>query len=129
MTHLPTIGRRVVLGGLATALAAPAIIGRARADDTVKMASILDLSGGLAIYGKSIHMCMQLATEDINASGGLNGKKLEMLSYDTQSNMQLYSNGRSTNGARRSSSSARTTMHLVSSACGPSTSPRNTAPP
>jgi branched-chain amino acid transport system substrate-binding protein len=90
MTLLPTVGRRLILGGLATALAAPPIIGRARADDTVKMASILDLSGGLAIYGKSIHMCMQLATEDINASGGLNGKKLEMLSYDTQSNMQLY---------------------------------------
>jgi urea transport system substrate-binding protein len=90
MTKLPTVGRRVLLGGIATALAAPALIGKARADDTVKMAAIFDLSGGLSIYGKPVHMCAQLAVEDINASGGLNGKKLEMLTYDTQSNMQLY---------------------------------------
>jgi urea transport system substrate-binding protein len=90
MTQLPALGRRTLLGGLTAALAAPALIGRAKADDVVKMASILDLSGGLSIYGKSIHMCMQMAVEEINAAGGLNGKQVQMLTYDTQSNMQLY---------------------------------------
>lgn len=90
MNDLGILGRRTLLGGLGLAVAAPAIIGRAKADDVVKMGSILDLSGGLSIYGKSIHMAMQMAVEDINAAGGLNGKKVEMLTYDTQSNMQLY---------------------------------------
>ncbi len=75
---------------LFSAIASPALIGRALADDEIIMASILDLSGGLDIYGKPLHMCMQMAVDEINDAGGLNGKKVRMISYDTQSNMQLY---------------------------------------
>lgn len=77
---------------LASGVAAPAILRgtAARAGDSVRMAALLDLTGGLDIYGKPMHMAMQMAVEEINASGGLNGKPLELITYDTQSNMQLY---------------------------------------
>jgi urea transport system substrate-binding protein len=84
------LARRNFVQAAAGMLVAPAILGRARAADEIKIASILDLSGGLDIYGKPMHQCMQLAVEEINQSGGLLGKQVSMVSFDTQSNMQLY---------------------------------------
>lgn len=75
----------------AAALAAPAIVSsRAFADDVIKVGSIHDLSGGLDIYGKPMSDAITLAVEEINAAGGLLGKKVELVNYDPQSNMQLY---------------------------------------
>ena len=34
--------------------------------------------------------CLTLAVEDINAKGGLLGRKIALINYDTQSNIQLY---------------------------------------
>ncbi|WP_315927353.1 ABC transporter substrate-binding protein [Mesorhizobium sp. SP-1A] len=77
-------------GAVLAAIASPAIIGRAVADDEIRIASILDLSGGLDIYGKPTQMSMQMAVDEINDAGGLLGKKLKLITYDTQSNNQLY---------------------------------------
>jgi branched-chain amino acid transport system substrate-binding protein len=83
--------RRQFAKSLALAtVAAPFVLNHARAASTIKMGAILDLSGGLDIYGKPMMMVMQMAVEEINASGGLNGSELELVTYDTQSNMQLY---------------------------------------
>lgn len=60
------------------------------AGEDIVISSILDLSGGLDIYGKPMADCMTLAVEEQNAAGGLLGKKLRLVSYDPQSNMQLY---------------------------------------
>ncbi len=54
------------------------------------MASIHDLSGGLDIYGKPMVDALTLAVEEANAAGGLLGRQIKLISYDTQSNMQLY---------------------------------------
>ncbi len=62
----------------------------ASAEDTIKVASIHDLSGGLDIYGKPMVDALTLAVEETNAAGGLLGKKIELINYDPQSNMQLY---------------------------------------
>ncbi|HUX24113.1 MAG TPA: transporter substrate-binding protein [Burkholderiales bacterium] len=62
----------------------------ALAGDQLVVSSILDLSGGLDIYGKPMADCMTLAVEEQNAAGGLLGKQLKLASYDPQSNMQLY---------------------------------------
>ncbi|HLJ63556.1 MAG TPA: transporter substrate-binding protein, partial [Stellaceae bacterium] len=64
--------------------------GVAKAADAIKVASIHDLSGGLDIYGKPMVDVLQFAIEEINAQGGLLGSKVELISYDPQSNMQLY---------------------------------------
>jgi urea transport system substrate-binding protein len=89
-----TIDRRGLLKGGAAlgigALAAPSLVGRALAADTIKLGSILDTSGIFDAYGKPMDMAMRLAVKQINADGGLEGKQIEIVSYDTQSDMALY---------------------------------------
>ena len=88
-----TMNRRTLLRGTsatALVLAAPAIIGKARAAETIKMVSILDQSGGLDIYGKPMVDATQLAVEEINAAGGLLDREIELINYDPQSNIQFY---------------------------------------
>ncbi|MBK0000042.1 ABC transporter substrate-binding protein [Erwinia sp. S38] len=58
--------------------------------EAIKVASILDLSGGLDIYGKPMSDAINLAAEEINAAGGLLGRPVQIINYDAQSNMQLY---------------------------------------
>jgi len=60
------------------------------AADDIAVGSIHDLSGGLDIYGKPMIDALTLAIEEQNAAGGLLGKKVRLVSYDPQSNMQLY---------------------------------------
>lgn len=74
----------------ALSLAAPAIIGRAAADDHIKLVSILDQSGGLDIYGKPMVDATTMAVDEINAAGGLLGRQVELINYDPQSTIQFY---------------------------------------
>ena len=60
------------------------------AADEIGVGSIHDLSGGLDIYGKPMLDALTLAIEEQNAAGGLVGRKLKLVSYDPQSNMQMY---------------------------------------
>lgn len=62
----------------------------AMAADEIVVSSIIDMSGGLDVYGKPMADCMALAVEEQNAAGGLLGKKIRLATYDPQSNMQLY---------------------------------------
>ena len=64
--------------------------GSAFAADDIAIGSIHDLSGGLDIYGKPMVDALTLAIEEQNAAGGLLGKQVRLVSYDPQSNMQLY---------------------------------------
>jgi urea transport system substrate-binding protein len=73
------------------AVSASAILSsRSYAADPIKIGSIHDLSGGLDIYGKPMVDALTLAIEEANAAGGLLGQQLKLVSYDPQSNMQLY---------------------------------------
>ena len=84
--------RRSFLQGSATALAGtalPLLPVAAMAADEIVVGSIIDMSGGLDIYGKPMADCMTLAVEEQNAAGGLLGKKIKLVTYDPQSNMQL----------------------------------------
>ena len=85
--------RRSFIHGSAAALAGsalPLFPMAARAADEIVVGSIIDMSGGLDIYGKPMADCMTLAVEEQNAAGGLLGKKIKLATYDPQSNMQLY---------------------------------------
>jgi branched-chain amino acid transport system substrate-binding protein len=62
----------------------------ASAEAPINVASIHDLSGGLDIYGKPMVDALTLAVEETNAAGGLLGRQVKLISYDPQSNMQLY---------------------------------------
>jgi len=56
----------------------------------IKLGSVLDNSGNLDIYGKPMVMATTMAVEEINAAGGLLGRKIKAIQYDTQSDIALY---------------------------------------
>jgi len=75
--------------GLAlTAALIPA--GLARADDTVKIGVLHSLSGTMAISETSLKDAVLMASEEINAKGGVLGKKIEPVVVDPASNWDLF---------------------------------------
>jgi len=51
---------------------------------------MLDETGPLNIYGKAMSDATKLAIKDINGKGGVNGRPLELVSYDAQSDNAKY---------------------------------------
>jgi len=78
--------RAVAGGSLSLCIAAALVAGPAVAD--VKVAFIDPLSGGAASTGILAQKTHQFYIDAINAAGGLNGEKLELLSYDNKVNPQ-----------------------------------------
>jgi branched-chain amino acid transport system substrate-binding protein len=56
----------------------------AAAQQTLKFGLAMPLTGSQSSYGKDQIKAAEWAVEDINAKGGVNGKKLEMIVMDTQ---------------------------------------------
>src|SRR5687768_6753428 len=56
-----------------------------QAGDTIKIGEFASLTGKEATFGISSHEGTLMAIEEINAAGGVLGKKLELLTEDTQS--------------------------------------------
>ena len=52
--------------------------------ETIKIGAILPLTGDMAMYGKNDKMGIDLAVEEINKSGGINGKMVQVLYQDNQ---------------------------------------------
>ena len=75
---------------LGAAMAAMMMTFTAQAADPIKLGVLEDQSGdfALATIGK-VHG-IQLATDEINAAGGIAGRKLELVIYDTQSDNTRY---------------------------------------
>jgi urea transport system substrate-binding protein len=85
-----TLDRRSLLKGAAAASAAVFIPDVTLAADAIKVGSIIDTSGIFDLYGKPMDKAVTLAIEEINAAGGLVGRQLQKVAYDTQSDMALY---------------------------------------
>src|SRR5580693_6082359 len=66
-------------GAVALVLATP---GYAQSNDTFKIGVIAEVQ---AVAGSSIPQAAQLAADEINAAGGVNGKKIELVTYDNHS--------------------------------------------
>lgn len=56
------------------------------AQDVIKIANIVELSGGGATAGTNFKNGVELAVKEINAGGGILGKKIQTSTADTQSN-------------------------------------------
>ena len=56
------------------------------AQEVIKIANIVELSGGGATAGTNFKNGVELAVKEINASGGILGKKIQTSTADTQSN-------------------------------------------
>ncbi len=74
-------------GAVALGSAVPAVFAQGAA---IKLGTVLDNSGNLDIYGKPMVMASTMAVEEINAAGGLLGRKVQAVQYDTQSDIALY---------------------------------------
>ena len=81
-----TVTRRAWLRGLAVAAAVAGIgsAAPAAAQQTLKFGMAMPLTGSQSSYGKDQVKAAEWAVADINAKGGVNGKKLEMILLDTQ---------------------------------------------
>ena len=72
--------------GLALGLAAPT----QAADETVKVGILHSLSGTMAISEVSLKDVVMMAIDEINAKGGVNGKKVEPVIVDPASDWDLF---------------------------------------
>jgi len=68
----------------AIALAAALSLGTAAAAEPIRIGVAEALSGGAAQYGISIRNGFQMAADEINAAGGVNGSKIELVIEDEQ---------------------------------------------
>src|ERR1700712_3419746 len=82
---LPTVSRRLLLAAsaasLSLALSLPAL-----AQDAMKVGVVAAMSGQSAKSGEAIVRGVSLAIDEINAKGGLLGKKVELVVRDDESN-------------------------------------------
>jgi branched-chain amino acid transport system substrate-binding protein len=76
----PTLPRLLATAGLALLLQAPAWA------QPIKIANIVELSGAGATSGTNFKDGVLLAVKEINAAGGILGRKIETSTADTQSN-------------------------------------------
>ena len=60
-------------------------LGTAFAQDEIPVGEFASISGGSASFGQSSHKGTELAIDEINAAGGLLGKKIKLITEDDQS--------------------------------------------
>ncbi|MDR7127484.1 transporter substrate-binding protein [Pseudotabrizicola sp. 4114] len=83
---------RTASGALAFASGAGLLAKAGLAEEpAIKIANILDATGGLNVYSLKQIKATAMAVDDINAAGGLLGRPVEVMFYDSQSNNQLNS--------------------------------------
>ena len=80
MTYPAVISRAAAAGAMALGLAAGSAV--AQTDKPIKIAVIAEVQ---AIAGASISQAAQLAADEINAKGGIDGRKVEIVTYDDHS--------------------------------------------
>ena len=76
--------QNVVFTAIAGLLALSAMGCSKAANDTIKIGSVGPLSGGVAVYGTAAKEGEELAVEEINAAGGINGKQIVLIEEDDE---------------------------------------------
>jgi branched-chain amino acid transport system substrate-binding protein len=79
------LSRREALGLIGPALLATTLPLHAQSGQPLKIGFGMALSGGLAAGGKASLIAYQIWADDVNAKGGLLGRKVELVHYDDQS--------------------------------------------
>jgi len=106
--------RNVTLLVAMLCVASMAFAGGAKDSDTVSIGAIFPLSGGVAYYGNESRDGALLALEEINAAGGLLGKKLALISEDDEGNAE-----KTVNAFTKLTSRDKVSIILGSSTSGP----------
>ena len=86
-TALQTIGSTTAL--TTATLAAPAIIRRASAQDSIRVGVISPLTGAWTVYGKAHSAGFQMAVDEINEKGGVLGRPLEVVIGDSKTEPRI----------------------------------------
>ena len=88
--------RRSVLKNLAlsagltgVSLAAPGILRSARAEGPIKVGLISPLTGAWTVYGKAHSAGFELGVDEINAAGGVLGRKIEIVVGDSKTEPRI----------------------------------------
>lgn len=63
-----------------------ALAGPARAEDPIRIADVIELSGAGATVGTNWKNAIEMAVDEINQKGGILGRQLDVSHYDTQTN-------------------------------------------
>lgn len=80
---------RWLLSVAAIAIGAMTMFGtEAKAEQTVKLGLLTPLSGTLAPVGRQVRWGVELAVDEVNAAGGILGRRIEIFVEDTESNAQ-----------------------------------------
>lgn len=58
-------------------------------EEAIKIGAILPLTGKAASYGESAKVALDLALEEINKQGGINGRNIELIYEDSQGQSQM----------------------------------------
>lgn len=53
-------------------------------EETIKIGSMFELTGAAAAYGTSMNNAVHMAVDEINETGGIDGKQVEIVEYDTK---------------------------------------------
>lgn len=77
--------RRKLLQAAAAALGAFALPTRAAAA-TIRIGAVLELSGPASVWGRPQRESIQMVVDEINARGGVGGRRIELVVYDNESN-------------------------------------------
>jgi branched-chain amino acid transport system substrate-binding protein len=79
------VRRKLLITSIAAGLAALAPLGAmAQANAPFKIGTVLSTTGPGAFLGDHMKRGMELAIEEINAKGGINGRKIEWVFYDAE---------------------------------------------
>jgi urea transport system substrate-binding protein len=88
--------RRAVLKGVAmtaglagVSLTAPAILRSARGEEPIKVGLISPLTGAWTVYGKAHSAGFELGVDEINAAGGVLGRKIELVVGDSKTEPRI----------------------------------------
>src|SRR5215470_10439403 len=87
--------RRLLKTAAATAgvsvlsLAAPSILRSARGEAPIKVGLISPLTGAWTVYGKAHSAGFELAVDEINAAGGVLGRKVEIVLGDSKTEPRI----------------------------------------
>src|SRR2546423_6529342 len=78
--------RSMLARSAATALVAAGLISTAAAQSTIPIGLVQPLTGAFAAAGTDVVNGAKIAADEINAKGGVLGKKVELITEDTKSN-------------------------------------------
>lgn len=78
-------GATVVTTACVAMATAPISVAAQEEGDTVRIGSLFELSGAVAAYGQTQSNAIKMAVEEINEAGGISGKQVEIVEFDTKS--------------------------------------------